>query len=87
MTPQTNITKSISPTDTVKSNVFGVRVIDWASRTREAEESGGISGRRDAGRRNLVVPPTLLFVPLDVRHCDGNMSGWESGSGAMSFEN
>lgn len=44
------------------------------------ERSGGISGRRDAGRRNPVVPPTLLFVALDVRHCDGNMSGRESGS-------
>lgn len=44
------------------------------------EKSGGISGRRDAGRRNSVVPPTLLLVPLDVRHCDDNMSGRESGS-------
>lgn len=70
-----NRTKFIPLLDTVKCSVSKGRVIGWASQ-KEGEVYGGIWERRDAGRRNLDVPPSLpLFVPLDVYHCDGNILG------------
>lgn len=82
MTHEQTYTKSISPADTVKSNAFGVR---RDNRLGVADERSGkewwhfgASGRRTSQSRRPAHPSFL--VPLDVRHCDGNMSSRESGS-------